>query len=212
MTEAAAKGQGAAAAAGGALVACHACDALLREPPRETGARARCPRCRALLTADRAHSTDGVIAAAGVTIALIVAALALPFVGLHAGGLDREARIADAMEAAGGAFWPLALAVGALIAAIPLTRAAALLYVLAPLRVSGRALPGARAAFRLAVELRPWSMIEVFIIGVGVALVKVAGLATVELGSAFWIFVCLAGVAFYEDAALCRRTVWRMLA
>ncbi len=193
------------------LIACHECDALLREPPRQAGARTRCPRCGALLTSDRAHSTDGVIAASVATIALLGAALALPFVALHAGGVDRQAGIADAMEAAGGAFWPLAIVVGALIAAIPLARAAALLYVLAPLRLGGQPLPGAKAAFRFAVELRPWSMIEVFIIGVAVALVKISGLAAVELGSAFWIFVCLAGVAFYEDAALCRRTVWRML-
>lgn len=196
-----------------ALIACHHCDALLREPARVRGAvRVRCPRCDAVLTADRAHSTDGVIAAAIATITLLGAALALPFISLRAAGLARDAGLADAVIAAGGDAWPLALAVGALIAAIPLLRAGALLWVLIPIRAGGRPAPGARAAFRLAVELRPWSMIEIFIIGVVVALVKVAGLASVDLGAAFWIFVLLAGVAFYEDAALCRRTVWRMLA
>ena len=193
------------------FIACHACDALLREPPLTPGARARCPRCDAVLNEGRAHSTDGVIASAAATIALLITALLLPFVSLRAGGVARDAWLVDAMRAAGGDFWPLALAVGAAIAAIPLTRAAALLYVLVPIRLGAAPPAGARAAFRLAVELRPWSMVEIFIIGVVVALVKVAGLASVSLGAAFWIFVCLAGVAFYEDAALCRRSVWRML-
>lgn len=197
---------------GAELIACHACDALMTEPPRQPGARMRCRRCGALLTTDREHSSDGVIAAAVATIFLLAAALALPFISLRAGGAERAAGLIDAMEAAGGEAWPLAFAVGAAIAAIPVTRAVAHLYVLAPMRLGFAPLPGARGAFRLAVELRPWSMIEIFIIGVAVALVKVAGLASVSLGAAFWIFVCLAGVAFYEDAALCRRTVWRMLA
>lgn len=193
------------------LIACHHCDALLKDVPAPQGARSRCPRCRAVLTEDRAHSTDGVIGAAIATIALLGAALALPFISLRAGGLAKDAGLIDAMEAAGGAAWPLTLAVGAAIAAIPVARAVALIYVLAPIRLGAQPLSGARSAFRLALELRPWSMVEIFIIGVVVALVKVADLASVHLGAAFWIFIGLACVAFYEDAALCRRTVWRML-
>jgi paraquat-inducible protein A len=98
-----------------------------------------------------------------------------------------------------------------MIAAIPMTRAAALIYVLLPIRLGRVPAPGARAVFRLAIELRPWSMVEIFIIGVVVALVKVAGLAVVGLGAAFWMFILLALISFYEDAALCRRTVWRLL-
>ena len=195
----------------GALIACWACDALLNEPPVGTPGRARCPRCAAVLTSDRAHSTDGVIASAIATIALLSAALALPFITLRAGGAEKDAALFDAIRAAGEADWPLAVAVGAAIAAIPVGRALALIYALSPLRFMGRAAPGARWAFRLAIRLRPWSMVEIFIIGVVIALVKVAGLALLDLGAAFWLFVCLAGVAFYEDAALCRRTVWRML-
>ena len=57
------------------FIACHACDALLREPPLTPGARARCPRCDAVLNEGRAHSTDGVIASAAATIALLITAL-----------------------------------------------------------------------------------------------------------------------------------------
>ena len=163
-----------------------------------------CARCNQQL------GSFHVIGAAIATIALLGAALALAFISLRAGGLAKDAGLIDAMEAAGGAAWPLTLAVGAAIAAIPMLRAGALLYVLTPIRFGFEPLRGARAAFRLALELRPWSMVEIFIIGVVVALVKVADLASVHLGSAFWIFVGLACVAFYEDAALCRRAVWRM--
>lgn len=193
------------------LIACHACDALLREAPLASGGRARCPRCNAVLTAGPAFSIDGVIACAFATIALLGAALFLPFLSLSAAGLEKDATLMDAARAAGRSFGPLAIAVAAVIAAAPLSRAIALLYVLIPLRLGRTAAPGARTAFRYTINARPWSMVEIFIIGVIVSLVKVAGLASVGLGAAFWIFVCLAGIAFFEDAALCRRSIWRML-
>lgn len=195
-----------------ALIACHACDALIREPlDIIEGATMRCPRCDAVLIADRGRSTDVAIACAVATILLMAMAFTLPLVTIEVGGALREARLLDAVVAAGGAAWPLAVAVAAMIAAAPLTRAAALIWTLAPIRLTGRPAPGARAAFRLAIELRPWSMVEIFVIGVVVALVKVVSLASVDIGSAFWVFACLAAVAFFEDATLCRRTVWRLL-
>ncbi|MFN3261701.1 MAG: paraquat-inducible protein A [Pikeienuella sp.] len=192
------------------LVACHACDALLFEPPAGVR-RARCPRCGAVLTTERAGSLDGVLAAAVSTLALLGAAVALPFVSIDAAGRHSEASVLDAAIAAGGDARALTLAVFAAIVALPATRALALIWTLAPLRLGRPPAPFAREAFRLAVELRPWSMMEIFVIGVAVALVKVAGIAHVGFGAAFWIFVALAAIAFYEDAALCRRTVWRLI-
>ncbi|MEM7547818.1 MAG: paraquat-inducible protein A [Pseudomonadota bacterium] len=194
------------------LLACHCCDALLTEIDTEPGQRLICPRCETVLTTSRSHSISGVLVSAICMAVLMVAAMLLPFISLSAGGLERNAAILDAARAVGGAAWPLALAVGAMIAMIPMARALALIYVLTPLSIGRAPAPGARAAFRLAIELRPWSMVEIFLIGVVVALVKVAGLASVALGAAFWLFVALALIAFYEDAALCRRTIWRMLA
>jgi paraquat-inducible protein A len=54
-------------------------------------------------------------------------------------------------------------------------------------------------------------MAEIFIIGVAVALVKVAGLATVTLGPAFWAFVLLVIVTVLKDSFMCRVTVWQTL-
>lgn len=135
----------------------------------------------------------------------------LPFLSIDVSGRHRDAALIDAVEAAGDATWPLAFAVGGLIVALPLARALAMIWVLAPIRLGLRPAAGARGAFRLALELRPWSMIEVFIIGVAVALVKIAGLAAVGLGAAFWILVALAAVALFEDAVLCRHSIWRLL-
>ena len=70
---------------------------------------------------------------------------------------------------------------------------------------------GARRAFRWVEAVRPWAMGEVFIVGVSVALVKIAGLAQITLGPAFWAFAGLVVLTVLNDTFTCRLTVWRTL-
>ncbi len=70
---------------------------------------------------------------------------------------------------------------------------------------------GARRAFRLAEDLRPWSMAEIFAIGCAVALVKVADLADVSFGPAFWMFSALVVLVVVQDTFMCRYSVWKSL-
>lgn len=194
------------------VMVCHICDVLCVDRIPQRDERVCCPRCGTVLRTGRARTVDHLLAASFAALALMAAALTLPFLGLEGGGIDRQASVLDAAKAVGGVrTWPLALAVAALICGVPVLRAIALIYALLPIRM-GQKLPGfGRGALRLAIELRPWSMSEVFIIGVAVALVKIGGLATVILGPAFWAFLLLAATAIFEDTAFARRTIWSML-
>lgn len=143
---------------------------------------------------------------------LMAIGLSASFISLSSAGTRHSASVIDAAVAVAGAeTWPLALAVGVMIVALPVLRAAALCYVLLPVRM-GRPPPRhAPAIFRLAIVLRPWAMAEIFLIGVAVALVKVTGLANVGLGPAFWSYVLLGIVALAEDATFCQRSVWDLI-
>jgi len=87
----------------------------------------------------------------------------------------------------------------------------ALAYTLLPLRLGRPPAPGAAHAFRIAAHLRPWSMAEVFLIGVVVALVKIVGMATVNLGPAFWAMAGLVVLVIYEGTALDEWSIWQTL-
>jgi paraquat-inducible protein A len=54
-------------------------------------------------------------------------------------------------------------------------------------------------------------MAEIFVLGVGVALVKVVDLARVEIGPAFWMFAGLVLITLLQDTFTCRWTIWRAL-
>ena len=191
------------------LVACPECDALYRAADVPTGARAVCARCHTVLIAPRDRAGMAIISLALAAIVLVAGALWFPFLRIDARGLWQEATLWDvATSFPDGPLLFVSVAVTAAILVLPLLRAALLLYTLVPVVFDRPPRPQARRAFALSERLRPWSMAEIFVIGTSVALVKVAGLATVSLGPAFWAFCALIVVNAASHAFMSATTVW----
>lgn len=194
------------------LVACPSCDALYRMPEIAKGGRARCRRCHYVLTAPRDGAMTRIVMLAATSLILMVAAVFFPFLELTAAGRTQRSSILDvAMVFSDGPFVGLAIAVGAFIVLLPLLRFAALIYVLAPMSMGWRPARDAARVFRFSERIKPWSMAEIFILGVAVALIKVAGLAQLSLGPAFWAFALLVLVTALKDNFMCRLTIWKTL-
>ena len=194
------------------LIACPACDALNRDMAVDLGRRARCARCGKVLIAPHDRALTRIVMLAATSAVLMVAAVFFPFLDLAAGGRSTHSSLYDAVMAfSTGMLLPLSFATAALIVLLPLLRLAMILYALAPMALGHHPARYAVAAFRLAQGLKPWAMAEIFIIGVSVALVKVAGLATISLGPAFWAFVTLVIVTTLKDSLMCELTIWKTL-
>jgi paraquat-inducible protein A len=194
------------------MLACPQCDALHRDRALSNGLRARCHRCGALLIAPRSQAFLQVIMLSVTIAILMTAAIFFPFLSVNAAGLSHEISVVDAVRTfTGPVLAPLALMVLFLIVLIPILRVFAIIYVLGPLARGRPARRHAAAAFRLAEHLRPWSMVEIFMIGTAVALVKVAGMATVAFGAAFWAFAMLVIVVVLEDTFMCKWTIWKAI-
>jgi paraquat-inducible protein A len=183
------------------LIACPSCDALLTEPVVTVGETARCPRCHSVIEAPRALAMTRIIMLALSALILMIAAIFFPFLELEAAGMIRRASLLDTVMAySGGLTEPL-----------PSLRLLGLIYVLGPMAFGWHPARHAAPVFRFVEMLRPWSMAEVFVVGVAVALVKVGGLAHISLGPAFWAFVALVIVTVLKDNFMSRVTVWKTL-
>ncbi len=194
------------------LLACPTCDMLYREVEVPSGGRLRCNRCRTVLMTDRPGAIDRTLAASFASVILMVSAIFFPFLELSVAGLHRNATLLDAALAFTSELEaPLSVAVTLLIIVLPVIRAAALAYTLLPLRLGRPPARGAEAAFRLAAHLKPWAMAEVFLIGVVVALVKIGGLAAIDLGPAFWAMAGLVLLVVLEGASLSEGSIWQTL-
>ena len=194
------------------LIACPVCDVLHRVADVPVGARARCRRCHTVLMTPRKSAMTRIVMLAATASVLMVAAVFFPFLDLSAGGQSRSSSVFDAVMAfSGSGMLPLSIAVAAFIVVLPLARLIAITYALAPMALGWHPLRHAAAAFRWAEATKPWAMAEIFIVGVAVALIKVAGLAKVTLGPAFWAFAALVLVTVLKDSFMCRLTVWKTL-
>jgi paraquat-inducible protein A len=194
------------------LLACPQCDALHRVGEIPIGATARCVRCHTILLAPRRGTVHMLVALALASLILMFVAIGFPFLTLSAMGIVSSASVFDAIRAYSSAHMVLlSFILAMLIVALPLMRILALLYVLTPLMFGLPPLRYAERRFRLAVRLRPWAMAEIFMVGVAVALVKIAGLATVSFGPAFWAFGAVAALLALKDMLMCERTIWRLL-
>ncbi|MBE9638378.1 paraquat-inducible protein A [Salipiger mangrovisoli] len=196
----------------GHLIACPLCDALHEEREIATGETARCARCHAVLEQPRSMAMTRIIMLALSALVLMIAAMFFPFLELSVAGRVQRSSLLDTILAfSNGMTAPLTIAMASLIVILPTVRFLSLVYVLAPMAFGHRPARHADFFFRLADHLRPWAMAEVFIVGVAVALVKVAGLAHLSIGPAFWAFVALVLVTVLKDNFMCRVTVWKTL-
>jgi paraquat-inducible protein A len=194
------------------LIACPNCDTLYHARAPGFGERAVCDVCHTVLIAPRARAGMTIIMLAMTTVILVLGALLFPFLSIDAGGFSNAATLLDAaLSFSGGPLFLVSLAVTFLIVVVPITRAGLILYVLVPIVFDRAPRPGARPAFRIAERLRPWSMAEIFALGLAVSLVKIADLAQIHFGPAFWMFSGLVIVSVVQDNMMCRWSVWNAI-
>ena len=194
-------------------IACPQCDVVYRFSAAEMVTRTRCVRCGYQLTLGKSEAITRVVGLALTSTILMGIILFAPFLYLNAGPFDSSASVVDVVLGfATGIMLPLALAVLIFIIVVPVARSLLLIYTLAPLLAGYRNAAGAESALRWAFMLKPWAMAEIFMVGVAVALVKLAGMATVNTGAAFWAFVLLVVVNTLQDTFMCRNTLWTSLA
>ncbi len=170
-----------------------------------------CHRCHTVLIAPIRKAGLIIIAFAMAILIFGVCAISFPFLHVSRLGFSNDATLLDAALAFSGPLMILSLAVAALIVFLPLLRAVLTLYVLVPVVFDRPPARGAHRAFRWAETLKPWSMAEIFVIGCAVALTKIADLARIEFGPAFWLFAGLVLLVVIQDTFMCRWSVWKSL-
>ena len=193
------------------MVACHECDLLHQKPALALGEVARCSRCNAFLYTNKANSIDRALAVSLAALIMFVVANAFPFLAISVSGNTQSISIISAVFALSDeGMWILGLLSFSFILLIPLLRVIGLLYILLPLRFERR-LPGIEIVFRGIVALSPWSMMEIYLFGAIVALVKLASMANIELGLSFWAFALLNLLSMLAAQMVDKHSLWEFI-
>ena len=194
-----------------ALVACHECDLLQRESALPAEGTLRCCRCNAELYRAHPNSIDRALAYTLTSIVLFVIGNVYPIVGLAVNGDLVETTLLGAVRVLyKDGMWPIAGLVLATTFLMPLLQMTAMTYLLVPLRLNRRPLQ-ADLVFRLMHLAQPWGMTEVLILGMLVALVKLAHIASVVPGVALWSFGALMLLLAAAGSAFDPRALWQRM-
>uniref|UniRef100_E1TK53 Paraquat-inducible protein A n=1 Tax=Burkholderia sp. (strain CCGE1003) TaxID=640512 RepID=E1TK53_BURSG len=173
------------------LIACHECDALYSKPRLSGKSCARCLRCGAILYRGMSRRLDGICALTLASLVTFVIALGSPILELETGGITSRTSLFGALVTLWNEDMQLVAAmVFCSTVLFPLTELAALLYVLVAIR-HGYVPPAFNRILRAIQFVRPWGMIEVFMLGVLVTIVKMVSLARVVPGAALFAFGAL---------------------
>jgi paraquat-inducible protein A len=193
------------------LIACHECGTVQHMRPLPEGGAARCRRCGATLYRQRRDSVEHTLLLTMAALILFVIANTFPFLTFELEGrADTSTLLSGVKSLYQQGMWPLALLVLLTATLVPLAWLLSTAYVLLPLWL-GRVPWGVAHVFRVTELLRPWAMMEVYLLGVIVAYVKLSDLAKLELGTALFAFVGLIVVMIAAEAALEPHEIWRRL-
>lgn len=195
-------------------IACPDCGTLLGIPPLQRRSTAFCVRCRASLEITSGRSINAALACSLATLLLLIPVNRLPLLEVDLWRVHSELVIVTGFRQLAAEGWVLlAVLVTLFVVVLPFVRFGLLSVVLGALRLHCHP-SWLGIAFRWAIWLERWAMMDVFMVAVAVGYYYLTTIEhlqmTIEPGGQ-----CLAAAGFMSmlsRAALDRRSVWRAIA
>ncbi|OJA04672.1 paraquat-inducible protein A [Halomonas sp. QHL1] len=190
------------------LRACHECDWISALPPLNSGEKASCPRCSHVLVKRHRYPAQRSMALAIASLIALIVAVSFPFISFTVSGVSNRIELTQTATTLIGFHQPVvAIAVIMTIVVLPAVYLLGVFWLQFGL-LRDRPLPYSRDIARSLAHLTPWMMADVFIIGALVSLIKIAGLADVEIGISFWAFCAFALLLLMTTQSLDADWMW----
>ena len=190
------------------LIACHECDLVQRDVALVGDGEVNCRRCGAELYRRHSGSFERTLACTIAAIILFAIANAFPIIGLSMQGQVVQTTLFNTVVTLYNEdMMPVAALVFVTAILMPALKLFALAYLYLPLQL-GRVPPFFKLIFRLLRTVHPWSMVEVFMLGVLVAMVKLENVASVVPGIGLWSIAAVMILMAALSAVFDPRELW----
>jgi len=190
------------------LIACHDCDLIQRLPHISEAGTIECIRCGAVLHQKIRNSVERTLSLTLAGLVLFGLANAFPFLAFKIGAQVRQTTLLTGIRELYAQGMPeLSVIVLLTTVLVPLAQMICMLYILLPLKF--RRIPlKLPQVFRFIRHLQPWNMVEVFMLGILVSVVKLAKMAKIIPGVALFSFLALIFVMAAITASLDSHLIW----
>ena len=191
------------------LIACHDCDLIHRIESLPSKGVAHCIRCGAVLHKHKPNSLERTLAFTLSGLILFILANSFPFLGLKIGSQIRETTLITGIhELYVQDMQLIAVLVLLTTVLVPFTQMICILYLLLPLKFN-RLPRGLPRVLRFIQSLQPWGMMEVFMVGILVSVVKLAKMAKIIPGISLYSFLALIFVLAAMTVSLDAHLIWQ---
>ena len=193
------------------MIACHECDLLHRLHGIPEGGKALCIRCGALLYSHKINSLDRTLSLVIAGLILFLLSNMFPLLEMKNKGLILETTLFQGVKALYNQdMRSLSILVLMTCIVVPFIQLSGLFYVLMPLKYN-RLPPLTAVVFRFIRKLQPWSMMEVFMLGILVSIVKLAKMGSIIPGLSLYSFAGLIIVLAWAAASLDPHIIWEKM-
>jgi paraquat-inducible protein A len=192
---------------------CHACGLLLRKRHAGAGQTLRCPRCAAPVHDRKPDSLQRTTALLLTAAVLYVPANYFPIMTVVSFGKGQTSTIVSGIvHLAHGGMLSLALLVFFASVLVPVLKLFGLGFLVISVHRRSRWRPRDRALlYRIIEQVGRWSMIDIFMISILVALVKLGNVATIETGLGATCFAAVVVITMFASMSFDPRLMWDAL-
>jgi paraquat-inducible protein A len=192
------------------LVSCHHCHLLCKAPSLFKGAHAVCPRCGATLHSRKPNSIARTWALVIAAFIFYIPANVLPITRVISfGKAQSDTIMSGVIYFVKSGSWPIALVIFIASVFVPLLKLILLTYLLISVQVKSQWRPRDRTRlYRITEAVGRWSMVDIYVVTLLVALVKLGALATIEAGPGAIFFAGVVIITIFAAMSFDPRLIW----
>jgi paraquat-inducible protein A len=193
-----------------ALISCHCCHLLCRPRTSSGNRRMQCPRCGAGLHQRKPRSLTRTWALLVAAAICYVPANVLPATrAISFGKVQTDTIMSGVIYFINTGMWPIALIIFIASICVPLVKLIILSFLLISVHRRSAWRPKERARFyRITEAVGRWSMVDIYVITISVALVKLGAVARFEAGPGIVFFAAVVVLTMLAAMSFDPRLIW----
>ncbi len=192
------------------LTGCHVCHQLVRLPIEKTGAQLVCPRCGEEIHARKHNSIQFTWALVIASIIFYIPANLLPMMHVQTfAGTESDTIISGVIYFLETGSYLIAAVIFIASIIVPITKLGILIYLLISVqRKSTLHRHQRKKLYALTEIIGKWSMVDVFVVGIMIALVHFSGLTTIEAGQGANYFLLVVIITMVAAMQFDPKLIW----
>jgi paraquat-inducible protein A len=191
-------------------ISCHSCHLLSRIPADRADGHLECPRCGAALHQRIPNSISRTWALVLAAMVCYIPANVLPITVVTSLGKEQSDTIlSGVIYFLYSGSWPIALVIFVASIFVPMLKLIILTFLLISVQRKSKWRPKDRTRlYRLTEVVGRWSMVDIYVVTIMVALVKMGALATIEAGPAALYFGAVVVITMFAALSFDPRLIW----